>query len=151
MNPPMNDPFDEAAKLLSYKDYSEAELRFKLSERGFSEEEGEGALSELRRLGYLNDGALAQTLCESYAARGYGARRISFELRRRDLEDDIIGEALSDLPDPADTLDNLIARRHRGPADYKTRRKLGDMLFRRGFDWDDIGEALARIPEEEES
>ncbi len=70
-----------AYRLLGLKNQSEAELRRKLSRRGFSLAVIIDLIEELRRLGFISDGSLESALIEKELKRGHGPRYIEMKLR----------------------------------------------------------------------
>lgn len=74
-----------ALRLLGVKSRTVLELRKKLLERGFSEEEVEAALSFCREYGYLNDEEESRRRQASLKRRGYGPRYIAAKLKMQGL------------------------------------------------------------------
>ncbi|HHQ49519.1 MAG TPA: regulatory protein RecX, partial [Acidobacteria bacterium] len=90
----MTEAFNKAVDLLSRRDHLEAELREKLRRRGISTEDIEAALERCRRLGYLDDAAVARRFVEVRAvAKGWGPARLRAELLRRGAASDVAEEA----------------------------------------------------------
>ncbi|HEV8143134.1 MAG TPA: regulatory protein RecX, partial [Methylomirabilota bacterium] len=87
---------------------------------------------------YVDDGAFARNFVETRVARGYGAARISADLRARGVAPGLVSAALADL-DPGAQLDRarVIARRRlpalRRIAADRAAGRLRDHLLRRGF------------------
>ena len=89
-----------------------------------------------------------------YSANGYGAAKLRDELHRRGVPREWWDAALETAPEPSETIARVIAAKTKsGPLDEKARKKLSDMLLRRGFAWQDVKAALselgAALPEEE--
>jgi regulatory protein len=76
---------DVALRSLRAADRSRAELDERLRAKGFGEEERDGALDELERLGYLDDERTAAERARRLAERGYGDAYIEADLERRGL------------------------------------------------------------------
>ncbi|NGX45081.1 MAG: Regulatory protein RecX [Chlamydiae bacterium] len=68
-------------RLLARRDYFTFEVRSKLSEKGFPQDEIEKAISEMEKLGYLNDERRGRAYAKQQLALGYGPRAIEFKLR----------------------------------------------------------------------
>ena len=84
-----------------------------------------------------------------YSERGYGEAKLRDELRRRGVPREYWDEALETAPDARETIARVIAARTKGRAlDEKERKKLSDMLQRRGFAWRDVKAALSALGEE---
>jgi regulatory protein len=130
-----------AFRTLTYRDHSEAELRRKLQDKGFSGGEVEAVIEKLRRLGYLDDKRFAEQWAESAIrnGRGYGPR-LRIELLRRGVPDSLITDVLAKLEDDygeKETLAALAARKFSGfdpaSADDREKRRVINYLRRRGF------------------
>jgi len=143
-----------ALRILSRRDHSEAELRRKLSLKGFSPETVDGAVERLRQAGCLDDGRFALAFAESAIrnGRGYGFR-LRLELSRRGVDQDVIADALEKLGaeyEEFDTLAGLMARRFPdfdpNRADDRLKRRVMGYFQRRGFSL----EAIVRVLREME-
>ena len=86
-----------------------------------------------------------------YAAKGFGPGRIRNELYRRGVPRALWDEALEELPEQDDEIDRLLRKKLRGDVnDRDAVKKATDFLYRRGFKYDDIREAVERLRLEEE-
>lgn len=137
-----------ALKLLEGRDYGRAELAAKLVEKGEEPEAAEQAAERMAELGFVNDGNYAGMVVRHYAAKGFGRQRIREELRRRRLPRELWDAALEELPDQTETADRLLETRLRGRApEGEELRRACAYLLRRGFSWDEVREAAARLSE----
>ena len=137
-----------ALKLLEGRDYGRAELAAKLVEKGEEPEAAEQAAERMAELGFVNDGNYAGMVVRHYAAKGFGRQRIREELRRRRLPRELWDAALEELPDQTETADRLLETRLRGRApEGDELRRACAYLLRRGFSWDEVREAAARLSE----
>ena len=119
----------------------------------------EDVLEELRRaaarsqtrqraaeLAAVDDAAYAGVIARHYAAMGYGPGRVRQELQRRGVPRDLWEDALAQLPDPEEAIGKFLAAKLRGKTpDRATLQRLSAALQRRGFQWQDIRPALARL------
>jgi regulatory protein len=130
-----------ALNLLSRRDHSEAELRRKLSPKGFSAEELDTVMTRLMDAGYLDDRRFARSFAESAIrnGRGYGFR-LRMDLSRRGIQDEIIEDTLATLGTEYDeiaTLSELMVRKFKGfdpqRADERQKRRVISYFQRRGF------------------
>jgi len=142
-----------AANMISARPLSKRELQKRLRDKGATERDAEAAADWLEDIGALDDLAYAKTVVRHYSDSGYGAAKIRDELYRRGVARELWDEALDAAPDAAETLSRLIAARTKGHApDERERRRLSDMLLRRGFSWGDVRAAInalgAEIEEE---
>ena len=137
-----------ALRLLEKRDYSEAELAAKLVEKGDDPDSACAAAARMAELGFVNDENYAAMVVRHYAAKGYGRARIREELRRRKLPRELWDAALEELPDQTETLYRLLETRLRGKApEGDELRRACAYLVRRGFAWDEVREAAARLSE----
>ena len=135
-----------AANMISTRPLSRRELTKKLKEKGAAEADAESACDWLEELGALNDAEYAAMLVRHYGGMGYGEAKIRDELYRRGVPRELWEDALSGAPDPQETIARVIAQKTKGRAlDEKGRKRLSDMLLRRGFAWRDVRAALVQI------
>lgn len=147
-----------ALLLLRYRGRSEHELRGRLKKKGYTEEETEHVLANLRESGFLNDRALAEDLKRQAMTNkllGFeGARRFMY---LRGLPKEIVKEALEyDEDIELQNLNKLIAKKRKlldkYPEPKKTLSLIG-FLMRKGYPASVIRKALknSTIDEETES
>ena len=68
--------------LLSHREYSEFELRCKMQEKAFSEEEIDQAIAYCQQKNWQSDQRFTESYLNSRSQRGYGINRIKQELRQ---------------------------------------------------------------------
>ena len=133
-----------ALKLLDRKDYTEKELENKLIKKfgDESREEIETVLSYLKEKGFLDD----RRYCENYVyfrlKRGYGKRRVEYELKNKGLDEGIIKDALEETDEQIE--DVFLKRLKQLKGKKRKRAKLYEFMIRRGFESDRIIELLNR-------
>lgn len=135
---------DRALRMISARPLSERELYDRLLEKGASEPDAAAAVAWLLDLHFLDDAQYAGMVVRHCAGKGYGARRVREELRRRKIPKELWDEALSALPEQDGTLQKLLRSRMRG-ADWDDRaalKRATDALLRRGFGWEEIRAAV---------
>lgn len=138
---------DEAGKALAFllrstgvRPQTEAELRAKLRTREVPDEVADEALDRARKLRAVDDAAFARAWVEDRGrVRGYGVARLKQELRRRQVPDELIEQALAALEDRDEAAAALELARHRAqrmpatlPPETVARRVIG-FLVRRGY------------------
>lgn len=139
----------KGAQLASGRMLSKKELREKLVRKGAGEEEAQDIALWLEELGAVDERAYAGILVRHYAAAHYGKKRIVQELQRRGIPRELMEEALEQLPEPCEAIEGYLAAKYKGRSlDFDERRKLGNALLRRGFDWHDIRPVLNALGEE---
>ncbi len=137
---------DEAgAAILGRRMYSESELRGRLADRGYTDEEIGEAVEKLKEYGFLDDAAYAAALVERAAAKNQSKKALLFELNRRGIDRDTAMDAVEALPDASDALDELIRARLKGAIpDRALTEKTYRYLAGKGFAPGEIRAALRR-------
>lgn len=137
-----------AANMISARPLSKKELTRKLRDKGASEADTADAADWLESIGALDDAAYAAMLVRHYSAMGYGEAKMRDELYCRGVPKELWDGALAQMPDAEAVIEKVIAQKTRGAAfDESGRRKLFDLLLRRGFSRQDIKNALSRLGE----
>ena len=142
--------WNRALWYLGRRDYGARELRQKLlrprpNKPLPSEEDIDRAIARLCELDLINDGRYAQRLAETLSQKGYGARGIAYELKRRGLE------AQAELPiEDSERIRELLRSKYAGKlGDEKGRRSVYNALVRKGFNYADISRAMKDFTEDE--
>ena len=133
-----------AFNLLSAKPRSIAELKTRLLEKAWAEEEiVTRVIARLQELGYLNDEKFAEQYANSrLAAKPLGRSRLRRDLQRKKISPTVINQALEDVyteHDEGALVDQAIAKRTRlrgKPTTPAESKKLFDYLLRLGFGYD---------------
>lgn len=131
---------NRAVLLLSYRARSEHEISDRLKMAGFSPQIISVAISELRRLGYLNDEDFAQSWTKSRMnSKLYGPKRIKQELRLKGIPDKIISEQLEENAASSEEYELAKKLAETKLQTYKNLdkntgfRRLSQFLLRRGY------------------
>ncbi|HEX7183401.1 MAG TPA: RecX family transcriptional regulator [Thermoanaerobaculia bacterium] len=96
--------YDRAVRLLAARPHFRAELEAKLAQRGYFEEEIDGALDRLAAQGYLDDARTARDFVAHRQEReAEGRLRLRAELAKRGAPEEAIEAALAELA-PQDDL-----------------------------------------------
>ncbi len=99
MNREASQALTAALKLLSRRDYFQAELALRLTKKDFRLEIVEDVLRRCSDMGYLDDATLAERFAELRApTRGWGPARIRAELVKRGV-DEAVSLRASNLPE----------------------------------------------------
>ena len=126
-------------------------------EKEIGEEDAAYAVARLIELGLLNDETYGQMIVEQCRAKGWGKRRIAQELKKKQLEADLIGLLLEDFEPDYEKMQKMIAAKLKGDPhpDRAAIKKVSDSLARKGFGWSQIKQALdgymASIEENEDT
>ncbi len=141
-------------RFLAYRPRSEAEMRGRLKKRGYAEAEIEKTVEHLKKINLLDDAAFAEYWKTNRAEhRPRGQRLLTAELRQKGLERDVIQAAVENVDDFAGAYQaaQRKARSCQGLDYPQFRRKLGDFLQRRGFDFGVTQRTVKRLWEEQRS
>jgi regulatory protein len=131
-----------AYRYLSYRPRSFAEVEKKLRDKEFGDVLVNTVLSDLVRLGYINDQRFADQWAQSrIRLRGLGRRRIEQELRNKGVDRETVSRTLKDVLAPDLEIETARKAAERKLATMKTldretmRRRLGGFLERKGFSY----------------
>jgi len=133
-----------AVGFLARREHSQQELRYKLSERDYCEDEIDAALQRLIEKGLQSDERFVESYVESRYQRGHGPYKIAAELKQRGVEELLIDHVLySDKLDwYAQALQVYQKKYANKPAgDYKEQAKRSRFLQQRGFSSEQIQHA----------
>lgn len=141
--------YEKVLNFLAYRPRSEAEIRKYLKGKKFPEEQMGGVVARLRQAGLVDDEKFAEQWVENRATFRPKARRaLKAELRAKGVGAKAIEAAVAGVDESAAARQLAAARAPRllrqklSRLDFK--RKLGDYLARRGFDYETIKEAVER-------
>ena len=141
----------QAAEMAGRRMLSQKELSDRLVKKGTDPQEAQETARWLADLGAVDDAAYAGVIVRHYAAMGYGPGRVRQELQHRGVPRELWDDALAQMPDPEEAIDRFLTAKLRGKTpDRATLQRLSAALQRRGFSWQDIRPALARLDREPE-
>ena len=129
---------EAARRLLGRRPYSAAELRQRLTRRGFESESVEAALCRLTEQGLIDDVAFARFWAENrLALRPRSIALIRQELRRKGVSTDAIDTAMPSGSDETSAYQEAQAYARHLPLNEGRlfKQRLGEHLRRRGFDY----------------
>ena len=136
---------EKALEYLSRRAMSCRELEKKLCGKGIDEEDAAHCVAWLSERGLIDDGSYAAAVARHYSAKGYGPGRIRSELQRRGIDRELWEGVLESAPQDDSKIDKFIASRLSDPSDRDQVRRVSAALFRRGYSWEAIREALNRF------
>jgi regulatory protein len=141
-----------ALRVLTRRDHSKHELFQKLKARGYAAEIINDVISQCERLDYINDERTAQVLIRQLHRKGYGVKRIAFELTLKGLGckqgQELVSQSisLSDERQGADKIYQKNIRRFEREKDVSKRKdKIYRFLYGRGFSKTVISELIGKI------
>lgn len=73
---------NSALRALARREYSAAQLKAKLEQRGFSDDTADQALGQLAQAGWQSDARFAEMLVRNRIEQGYGPQRITHDLEQ---------------------------------------------------------------------
>jgi regulatory protein len=124
-----------ALNLLGYRARSEAEVRERLGRYGYAGGTIEVVVVRLRELGYLDDEEFARLKAREKARR-YGPRRVSVELRKsgvgEELAREVVEEEFAGRSEVGEAR-SAAARRYNGRGSDAEARRVYSFLVRRGY------------------
>jgi regulatory protein len=124
-----------ALNLLGYGARSEAEIRERLGRYGYARETIEAVVGRLEELGYLDDAEFARLKAREKARR-YGPRRVSVELRKSGLGEELAREVVEEEfagRSEVGEARSAAARRYNGRGSDAEARRVYGFLVRRGY------------------
>jgi regulatory protein len=137
-----------ATHYLGYRPRSEAEVRQRLLKRGFASDTTGKALARLKEQGLIDDAAFARFWKDNRESFSPRSRRLTgLELRRKGLSSDVIESVVGEIDESDSAYRAALSKARRLPlSDYQLfRRRLGEYLKRRGFDYEVINETVVRL------
>jgi regulatory protein len=143
--------FGTALNYLSYRPRSEVEVRQRLHRRGFNDDVVDEVIIGLKERKLVDDVAFAQYWRDNRLSfRPRSRRLIKLELRQKGVATEIAGEVVEGLDDESAAYEvGLKKARALSGLDYREfYRYLSDHLRRRGFDYETIRAAVARLWQE---
>lgn len=144
---------ERALHFLSFRPRSSGELRAHLRQKDASEAAIEAVLERLQNAGLIDDAEFARYWAQNREQfKPRGARALAQELRQKGVDDELIAEATSQL-DEAESAYRAAKSRVARLANLDKqlfRKRLGDFLLRRGFDYNTIRSVVDRLWEEQQ-
>lgn len=144
--------YDAAARYLSYRPRSEAELKERLCRRGFDNDCIEAVMAKLKEQGLVDDLAFAQFWRDnrqSFSPRSQWLTRR--ELRQKKVAEEVMNQVVATIDDSDSAYRAALSKaRSLSGYDYpQFRQRLGSFLRRRGFNYAVINHTIAQMwPEE---
>ncbi len=151
-NSPYRKALNTALRILTRRDHSRQELSRKLEARGYVEETINDVISECERFDYINDERTALVFIRRFQRKGYGRKRIRFELKLKGLHGQNIQRILSKHVSDADEHQSAkkiyqknSKRFNREKDELKRKDKIYRFLFSRGYSQTVISEVVEKI------
>lgn len=139
---------EKALNYLSYRPRSIEEVRRNLRDKSYSDNVIDIVITRLTRTGLLDDLAFARFWVENRQQfKPRSARALRYELRQKGVSDQDIEQVTEDL-DEVEAAYNAAekrGRRYQQAEEQVFRKRLGDFLARRGFNYGVIREVVDRL------
>ena len=123
-----------AGRILSCRQYSRNEMKRKLHDKGFADEEIEAVLLKLEEYKLIDDMEYAKSYVRGFLAKNRSKRVIKYELSKRLINADIIEEVIENIDDK-EQLEKLIAKKfpEADVDDYIQKQKIYQYIRSKGF------------------
>lgn len=140
---------NKAISYISKYQKTEKELKDYLIKKGFDEEIVLEVIKKLKEYSFVDDDIYAKNFIKSKSKKS-GKRKLSFELKKRGIDENLINENIKEYVDDSETILPLCEKYLKNkPRDYKTKQKAYRFLSSRGFVSEDIIRALNKYFKEE--
>jgi regulatory protein len=136
-----------AIRFLSYRPRSESEIRQRLQQRGFDSDVTDSVAAKLKEQGLIDDTAFALFWRDNRESFKPRSRWLTgMELRHKGLSAGIIDNVMKEVDDSDSAYKAAAAKASRlNTSDYdEFRRRVGEYLRRRGFNYEVIKNTVAR-------
>jgi len=137
-----------AIRYLGYRPRSEAEVRQRLQRHGFNGDCIEKVLAQLKEQGLVDDTAFARFWKENRESFSPRSQRLTrLELQRKGLDGGVIEQIVGEVDDSDSAYRAALGKARRlSLSDYQGfRRRLGEYLKRRGFNYEVINDTVERV------
>ena len=124
--------------LLARREYSEFELRNKMQEKAFTEDEIDETIAYCQKKNWQNDKRFAENYLHARSQHGYGANRIKQELRQlKGVSSDVINEVLVESEINWTEISEKVLRKkfpnYAEPQTTKSKQKIWQYMLSHGF------------------
>lgn len=140
--------YRHALKFITFRERSEAEVRYNLKKRNLLDEVTTEVLERLRSSGLVDDERFAQTWVENRIEfRPRSRRLLALELRKKGIEEEIIQQAIEQTDDDKSAYQAALKRSHRlKNLEWPVfRQKMYGFLTRLGFNHETTAPIVARV------
>ena len=139
-NETFSDVYNKALDLLSRREHSQKEVKLKLQKKFKNSEEIDEVIKKLLANNIINDTRFTEHYINSRKRRGFGSKKISYELLSKGINESIIDSVLSNTNDWKELAKKEFNKKYKdGPSgDFKTRSKQKNFLLNRGFSFEEI-------------
>lgn len=141
---------DYVLHLIAFRDRTEKEIRDKLKEKNYGEDEIDDEIRFLKDYGYINDLRFAEHFThDAINLKKWGKIRIRMELVKkgidRDVADNVIEDAFSELDEDLVLLQMQSRFKNSDFSNMKERTRIFNFFMRRGFSTEEIKGAMNKM------
>lgn len=134
--------------LLSRREYSEYEIRCKMREKAFSQEEIDAALAHCQERSWQSDRRFCESYLNARSQRGYGRNRIKQELLQlKGISPDVVNDVLADSEIDWHALAGNVLRKKfpdfAEQQNMKSRQKIWRYMLSHGFNQNEFADYVA--------
>jgi regulatory protein len=137
--------------MLAARDRSEHEVKERLLQQGFDADAAEGAVMQLKAMGYINDNLFAHKfISDRLKLKPMSKKALTYELQRKGIESDLIDAVMSEFElDESSTAYRIVKKKFGkyNIEDPGVQRKVYSFLSFRGFSYETIQAVLEQMRE----
>ncbi len=137
--------------LLKFRNRSQYEIETKLKEKKYSDGIIEQTIDYLKKARFIDDRRFARDWIKARLNKPFGLKRISFELKHKGVDEEIIQGAVNEIKDTFLEEALVLSLAQKQTAKYgnieplKVKQRLFGFLSRRGFSMEAIQKAIQKI------
>ncbi|PID65676.1 MAG: hypothetical protein CR975_06100 [Gammaproteobacteria bacterium] len=153
---PFNQAYQRCLQLLARREYSQLELRQKLTQQSVEAAVIDDCLARLQQENYQSDRRFADMLCHTRVNQRYGSQKIRYELKQKGIENSLINATLAEYQTMwLDNARQLISRKASGAevkkifTDFTLKHKITRFLVGKGYDYDTIHLAFESLQDDD--
>lgn len=140
-------------RLLAARDRSEQEVKERLILQGFDADIAEGAILQLKAMGYINDSLFARKfVSDRLKLKPLSKKALTCELQKKGIEKGLIAEVLGECELDEPSIASRLAKKKFGKydaTDPKVQQKIYAYLAYRGYSHEIIQDVLNQMREEQ--
>ena len=132
--------YNKALDILSGRDYSIKELTTKLTEKFKCQKIVNLVLVKLGDNNLIDDRRYAQSYIVARKRKGFGPKKIAFELFKKGVDESVVSATLSEEGGWKESAQTAFLKKYKGgiEKDYKLISKQKNFLLNRGFSFEEI-------------
>lgn len=144
-------------KALNVAAKSRSQMNLRLIEKGYSPHIAEKVISDLEKVGYVDDKRFAESIFRQLTSiKGCGRNRLIFEWKRKGLLEESWAPLLENFSDEDEyrVCQNAAYRKWDSVSKndlLKRRKKVHDFLVRRGFSFQVVGQVIQELVQKDNS